>query len=126
MFKIKKPLKIIRSMKLRIFLILITIGILPLIIFRIAIRGPIEDEMVNTKMERLMGQSNILKNHIISENYLEIKKSDSIDAELAQLSAMYDGRVLLVNQDFVIIKDTYVMDENKICVSPDAIKGYKG
>lgn len=126
MFKIKKPLKIIRSMKLRIFLILITIGILPLIIFRIAIRGPIEDEMVNTKMERLMGQSNILKNHIISENYLELKKSDSMDAELAQLSAMYDGRVLLVNQDFVIIKDTYVMDENKICVSPDAIKGYKG
>lgn len=126
MFKIKNRLRMIRSMKLRIFLILVAIGIIPLIILELAIRGPIEDEMVNSKMERLMGQCNILKNHIISENYLEIKKSDSIDAELAQLSAMYDGRVLLVNQDFIIVKDTYIMDENKVCVSPDAIKSYKG
>ena len=47
-----------------------------------------------------MSQCNILKNHIISENYMEIKESPAIDAELSQLSAMYDGRIMLIDNNF--------------------------
>lgn len=118
--------KILKSMKLRIFIIIVIVGIVPTIIFRTAIQNPIEHEMVASKMDRLLSQCSLLKNHIISENYIETKDSDSIDAELAQLSAMYDGRVMLINTDFRIIKDTYVMDENKTSVSKDVIRGYNG
>ena len=118
--------KVLKSMKLRIFLIVTVIGIVPTLVFQITIRNPIEQEMVNSKKDRLLSQCNILKNHIISENYMEFVESDSIDAELAQLSAMYDGRVMLINKDFVIIKDTYIMDEKKTSVSKNVIRSYQG
>ena len=113
-------------MKFRIFLVLVLVGIVPIIILGRVMLIPIEDEMVNSKMDRLLNQCNILKNHIVSENYIELKESAAIDAEMSQLSAMYDGRVMLVDTRFVIIRDTYVMDENKITVSQDIIKCYKG
>lgn len=122
----RKFKKILKSMKLRIFIIIIMVGIIPTMIFKYIILRPLETEMVNSKMDRLLSQCNILKNHIFSENYMELRESESIDAELAQLSAMYDGRVMLINTDFVIIKDTYIMDENKTSVSKDVIRCYKG
>lgn len=121
--KIKALLK---SLRFRIFIAMILSGIIPVIMLEVTILKPIENEMVDSKMDRLLSQCNILRNHIISENYIELRQSDAIDAEMAQLSAMYDGRVMLINSDFVIVKDTYVMDENKICVSTDVIKGYRG
>lgn len=122
----RKLIKAIRSMKFRIFLVLVLVGIVPIIILGRVMLIPIEDEMVNSKMDRLLNQCNILKNHIVSENYIELKESAAIDVEMSQLSAMYDGRVMLVDTRFVIIRDTYVMDENKITVSQDIIKCYKG
>lgn len=118
--------KILKSMKLRIFIIIVIVGIIPTIIFRTVLQNPIENEMVASKMDRLLSQCNLLKNHIISENYMEFRESAAIDAELSQLSAMYDGRVMLINTDFRIIKDTYIMDENKTSVSKDVIRGYNG
>ncbi len=123
---VDKIKKVIRSMKFRIFIVLVIIGIVPVIIFENVILEPIENEMVASKMDRLLSQCNILKNHVISENYMELRESDAIDAELSQLSAMYDGRVMLIDSNFVIIKDTYVMDENKTTVSQNVIKCYKG
>lgn len=125
--RILKKLKLLfKSLKSRIFIVIILCGVIPVIILEKVIVAPIEDEMVASKMDRLLSQCNILRNHIVSENYLEFRDSDSIDAELAQLSAMYDGRIILIDEDFVILKDTYVMDENKICVSSDVIRCYKG
>ena len=37
---------------------------------------------------------------------MEIKESPAIDAELSQLSAMYDGRIMLIDNNFMIIWDT--------------------
>lgn len=122
----KKLKTLIKSLKFRIFITIILCGVIPVIMLEAIITVPIENEMVDSKMDRLLSQCNILRNHIISENYLELRDSDAIDAELAQLSAMYDGRVILIDSNFVILKDTYVMDENKTCVSRDVIKCYKG
>lgn len=126
MLKKRTGIRFLKSMKLRVFIIIIIIAILPLFVMEYAVNEPMEKAMIESKMERLLSQCNILKNHIISEKYFDTSKSESVNAELALLSSMYDGRVLLINKNFVIIKDTYVMDENKITVSSDVIRCFKG
>lgn len=118
--------KLMNSMKFRIFIMMLLVGIVPIILLELIVLPVYKEEMVRAKMNRLQGQCNIVKNHIISENYLELKESPAIDAELSQLSAMYDGRIMIVNNHFKILKDTYIMDENKTTVSSDIIKCYKG
>ncbi len=118
--------KILKSMRLRVFIFIIVAGVVPASFFSVIVLKPMETEMVDAKMDRLLSQCNILRDHIANQGYIESRNSDAIDAEFAQLSAMYDGRVMLINSDFVIIKDTYVMDENKTSVSRDVIRCYKG
>ena len=113
----KRILNEIKSLKFHVFIVQYIVGMLPVLIIGEIVMIPIEDNMVKVKQDRLLGQCNILKNHIASENYLDLHDSVAIDAELSQLSAMYDGRIKLINRDYLIVKDTYVMDEGKTTVS---------
>ena len=46
--------------------------------------------------------------------------------ELAQLARLYDGRVLIVDENFCIIKDTYDADEGKYLISKEAMDCFDG
>lgn len=115
-----------RSMRFRVFIAVILVGIIPLFMIGSLVINPIEKEMAESKINRLQKQCNIIKNHIISEDYMEAQNSETIDAELLQLSSMYDGRVMLIDRNFIIIKDTYNIDINKTTISKDVIRCYKG
>ena len=49
-----------------------------------------------------------------------------INAELDQLSSLYDGRVLVINNDLKVVKDTYGISENKTIISEEVGSGIKG
>ena len=63
----------------------------------------------------------------MSGNYLsDVTSSDIITAELEQLSNIYDGRIMLVDGSFRIVKDTYDMDEGKTIISQEVVQSYLG
>ncbi len=115
-----------RSMKLRIFVSMMVAGIVPAIIFRLSAGVLMEQEMVKGKIERILNQGNILRDQLISCKYFENGEYLFLEDELAQISAMYNGRVMVIGADFEIIEDTYVIDENKTIVSTDVLKAFKG
>ena len=49
-----------------------------------------------------------------------------INAELDQLSGLYDGRVLVINNDLRVVKDTYGISENKTIISEEVVRCIKG
>ena len=55
----------------------------------------------------VQNQLKIIANHLITYNYLQDTSSEVINAELEQLSNLYSGRVLIINGNLKIIKDTY-------------------
>ncbi len=126
MHRPKFRMKVLKSLRLRIYMILVIVSVVPMMILGMLIQNPVSEAFIQTKMNRLLSQCNIIRNHLISENYLDTRQSDSIEAELTQLSAMYDGRVLIINDQFTIVKDTYVMDEGKTSVSGTVIRCYRG
>ncbi len=115
------------SIYFRVFFTLILVGSLPVLFFRGIFLESYEEQMVNAKMERLQTQCNILRNHLINESYLTVvTKPATVNAELSQLSSMYDGRIMIINQNYQIIKDTYVMDEGKYSIAPSVMKCMNG
>ena len=67
----------------------------------------------------------ILCNQIIKENYLNDPSSEAVNGKLEMLSNVYGGRILIVDRDFKIVKDTYHVDEGKTLVSPKIIRSFK-
>lgn len=121
-----RELKIFRSLKVRIFLIMLIVGLIPCFVMRYAILNNYEQRAVNVRTSDISTQLRILANHLLTYTYLQDTSSEVINAELEQLSNLYDGRVLIINSDLKIVKDTYGISEGKTIISEEVIRCLKG
>lgn len=122
----KKGTNFFKSLRFRILLILLLIGIIPGILVAKIVLSDYEKEAVEVNAEILQKECDILCNLLIKSNYLNDSDSQAVSSKLELLSNMYDGRILLVDRDFKIVKDTYQVDEGKTLISPEVIRCFKG
>lgn len=123
---ILKKFKIWRSFKLRLLIIVFLMGIIPSIIMRVGILENYESRAVDVRISDVQTQLRIIANHLITYNYLQDTSSEVIGAELEQLSNLYNGRVLIINGNLKVVKDTYGISDGKTIVSEEVIRCIKG
>lgn len=123
---ILKKFKIWRSFKLRLLIIVFLMGIIPSIIMRVGILENYESRAVDVRISDVQTQLRIIANHLITYNYLQDTSSEVIGAELEQLSNLYNGRVLIINGNLKVFKDTYGISDGKTIVSEEVIRCIKG
>ena len=116
----KKKTKFFKSLRFRIMVILVILGIVPGIIVAQLMIGNYKQQAIEVRTQCV-----ILCNQIIKENYLNDPNSESINSKLEVLSNAYGGRIMLVDRDFKVVKDTYNVDEGKILISPKVVKCFK-
>lgn len=121
-----KKLQFLRSLKIRIFIIAFIIGLLSCNIMRYTILQNYEQRAVSLRTSDVQTQLNILANHLITYQYLQGTASEAIEAELRLLSNLYDGRVLIINNNLKVIRDTYGISEGKTIISEEVIRCLKG
>ena len=122
----KKIKSFFGSFVFRLVILLLIVGMLPSgILFTILLRT-YEKRSVDLKTIEILNQAKILANTIATEEYLENPKNPAIDAQLTQLSKIYDGRVIVVNQAFRIVKDTYDIDRKKTIISQEVMRSFRG
>lgn len=118
--------KILRSLKLRLFIIIFLVGILPSTVIYFGILSNYEERAIKVRTSDVQNQLKIIANHLITYNYLQDSSSEVINAELEQLSNLYNGRVMIINGNLKIVKDTYGISEGKTIISEEVIKCFKG
>ena len=124
----------LRSLRARIFLLTLVIGLVPCIAMRHGIVSNYEDLAVEQRTTVVQNQLMILANHLISNNYLSShgvredtgNSREVINAELEMLSNLYEGRVMIINKNFKVEKDTYGISEGKTIISEEVIKCFQG
>lgn len=121
-----RELRIFRSFRVRVFLLMLIIGIIPSVIVQRAILNNYETRAVSVRTDEVSNQLMVIANHLLIYNYLQDTNSEIINAELDQLSSLYDGRVLIINSNFNVVKDTYGLSEGKTIISQEVIKCFKG
>ena len=115
-----------RSLKTRMFCIIMAAGIVPCIVLHVGILERYLNKTIATRTTEVQTQVRIIADHLITYNYMLDNSSDVVNAELSQLSNLYDGRVLIVDGGLRIIKDTYAVSEGKTIISEAIIKCLKG
>ncbi len=105
-------------------------GLISCIVMHSVILDSYEDRAVNVKSTEVQTQLRILANHLIVSNYLQDTSSEVINAELDMLANLYDGRVIVINDDLKVVKDTYNISQGKTIISEEVVnclkKGSKG
>lgn len=85
-----------------------------------------ENRAVSLRYYNVRNQCDILGNQLMKENYLENQDSEVINGEMAILTSVYNGRILIINRNGKIVKDTYDIDEGKYALSKEVIECFDG
>ena len=118
--------KYAKSLQFRIFIIFILVGIIPIMLIKYGILRSFEDQSIKQRGTMVQNQCVLIAEQLSDSSYLEGKVSEVIEMELAQLANLYSGRIVIVNDRFLIIKDTYGLDRDKVIISEEVLKCFKG
>lgn len=118
--------KYIKSLRFRIVLLLILVGVVPSIITKMQVISGYEKRAVDVKTAEIKNQCTILCNQIGNSDYMTEGLSEIVHTELNQLSTIYNGRVMVIDEDFQIIEDTYDLEKGKTIVSSNVIECFSG
>lgn len=125
----------LKSLRARIFIIILIVGIIPSVLMRYGIVNNYEDRAVEQRISTVQNQLMILSNHLVSNKYITNYKSNEasyqnsrevINAELEMISNLYEGRVMIINSNCEIVKDTYGISEGKTIISEEVIRCLRG
>lgn len=118
--------KFIKSLRVRIATILVLFVVVSCIFLTTGMLKSYEHRSVAVRTAEIQNQCTILGNQLVNSNYLENTDFAVINAELSQLSNLYNGRVVVIDDEFCIVKDTYNLQEGKTIVAEDVVKCYRG
>ncbi len=136
--KIKKELLHmlhLRSLRARIFMIILVVGIVPSVMMRYGIVNNYEERAVEQRATTVQNQLMVVANHLVSNNYISnygsqeqsyLTSREVINAELEMISSLYEGRVMIIDRNLKIIMDTYGISEGKVIISEEVIKCFQG
>ena len=123
-FKFKE--KIFRNLRFRIILIVMLAGLVPCTAALFGIVKFYESRAVELRTAEIQNQCTILCNQLNNYGYLSDTSSEVINSSLTQLTNIYNGRVMVIDKDLRVVKDTYSLDEGKTDVSENVVRCMKG
>ncbi len=118
--------KIFKNLRVNMMLMLILMGVLSGTTIYVGIIQAYESRAVSLRTAEIQNQCTILCDQLYSYGYLSDNSSEVINSSLAQLTNIYSGRVMIVDQDLKVVKDTYALNEGKINVSESVVLCMRG
>ena len=128
MQKNTKFFQFIKSLKFRLILLILVIAILPSLVLCIGVLNSYEARAVSIRESEILSQAKILANQIATSEYMDKGSSEAniIQAQISLLTTIYDGRVIIVDDNFKVYHDTYNLDDNKTIIAEEVIRSFQG
>lgn len=107
--------------------VFIIVGVIPLYIFSYILLNNYEEKAVSNKFDQMQNQIIMLSNQMLPTGYLTLADVPEIDAEINRVAEVFQGRIVIVNNNLNIVEDTYgLYDDNKYLVSKEVIQCFNG
>ncbi len=115
------------SMRGLLILSLVLFGMVPLILGNQTMLRSIGQNETDSYMIEVQNQCQILSSKLTRSAYLAADAQKAIlDSEMETIADIYNGRIVVVNKDFRIVRDTFRLAEGKTHIAPEIIKGFQG
>ncbi len=124
--KIKDFFHRFKSFHIIVFFVIFAVGVLPCFILSRGIVANYESRAIEQRIVNIKTQCEIIINQMGMSEYLDEPSSEVINAQLTQLANFYDGRIMVIDKDYNIVKDTFSMNTGKTIVSEEVINCFKG
>ena len=115
----------LKSLQFRIFIILCVVGIVPILLMKMSILKNYQDQSLIQRGKMLQNQCENFADRMGNSLQGEELQLDGFETEMEQLATLYNGRMVVVNDEFRVIEDTFNLDEGKTLVSREVVQCFK-
>ena len=129
MQKSKQFLQFLKSLKFRLILLIVVIAVVPSLILSAAVLKYYEKCAVSIRESEILSQAKILANQIATSEYMKLGadvSSSNIQTQIDMLTTIYDGRVIVVDDNCKVYYDTYNLDDHKLIIAEEVMRSFKG
>ena len=117
--------KLFKSLNFRLFVTFFVLGWMPALIVSNVFLNAYYERAIAVRTTDVQNQCKIISNQIVSSDYLNSNTSDTILGELSLISSLYDGRIMIIDQDLKVITDTYNLEASKTMIVEEVIRCFK-
>lgn len=121
-----KAVKYLKSLQARIFIIFIFVGMIPIFLMKYVILENYGTQAVSQKSTMIQNQCQQIVDQVSTSGYLHGETSKQVDRQLRQFASVYNGRVIIVDSHFWIIRDTFRIDEGRAIISEEVLQCFQG
>ncbi|MGL5436491.1 MAG: sensor histidine kinase [Lachnospiraceae bacterium] len=115
------------SMRGLLVLFLVLFGMIPLVLGNQTMLRSIGQSETDSYIIEVQNQCQILSSKLTRNGYLSADTEKAIlDGEMDTIADIYNGRIVIVNKDYRIIRDTFRLAEGKTHVAAEIIRGFQG
>lgn len=116
----------IRTLRVQVFCVMFLVGIIPIVLLSNILLKAYNAQIISQKTDELQSYGNVISNLILSSGYLSGRESSEVDRETKEVANVYQGRVMIVDQNLNIVKDTYDLEQGKIAISTEIVQCFNG
>ena len=114
-------------MRLPLVVMLLVIGILPMIFQGKMMAGSFKQSQIDTRSLEIQNQGMILSNKLSRAGYMDADVKDTIlDSEMDVLADVLNGRIVVVDEDYRVVRDTFRIAERKYQISEEIMRCFQG
>lgn len=115
------------SMKVPLLFCLLLISLIPLVIQARFLVGFFRQTQIEDKMIEAQNKCLILTNKLVSSDYVNNPSNNpSLDTEMSVTADSFNGRIVVIDGSFKIVKDTFDLTKGKISVAEEVLKAFEG
>lgn len=115
------------SLRLPLVLLFLLVGLLPALVHGRLLSSFVQQSHVNSRRVEVQNQCLILSSKMSRTGYMEgVPKDSAIDTEIGITADLFHGRIVVVDQNYRVIRDTFGLAEGKIAVSEEVIRCFQG
>lgn len=123
---IKVKWKKVHSLQVQMILAMTVVCILPLIIVSILLVNGYQKQEISKKQEKILELCVDFANRIQDTGYLMNTAQTNLSEAMDTTARIYDGRIIVVNSELQVIKDTYHREEGKIIIAEEVVNSLQG
>ncbi len=112
-------------MRLYLLLLLLIVGIVPVTALTAGLIGAYRSRALELRVSEVRQYGSFIMNRFLSNGALMNTEDTSVDDELSLMASIYGGRILVVNQDLVVVRDTYGQEVGKVLIAQDVVRSLR-
>ena len=114
-------------LRVLIMVLILLVGFVPVILKGAILSKIYRQTLLDGRKNEIQNQSLILSARLTRSGYLRSAERDaSLNAEMDATASAYNGRILLIDQNYRVIRDSFQLAEGRYHVAPEVIRGFRG